>query len=146
DLLGLGGTRTLDQIMADLRSSGRYSVPAQTIEQGRLVQPATDVSDALYSFSDGSFGPSQYKVIGSNSIDEAGLRAEAERLFSTQSPGSGELLRNFSLSDFVKDPGYEFRLAEGNKAIENRMRALGISKSPATIKELLRYGQDYASN
>lgn len=70
-------------------------------------------------------------------------RAARER---EQSPEFGSLLRDFTNADFVKDPGYEFRLAEGNKAIENAARARGVYMSPMTVKELLRYGQDYASN
>lgn len=59
--------------------------------------------------------------------------------------GSGALMRDFSGADLANDPGYAFRLGEGNKAIENAARARGMYSSPATIKELLRYGQDYAS-
>lgn len=59
---------------------------------------------------------------------------------------SGELTDAFTLGEFVQDPGYEFRLGEGNKAIERAARARGMYMSPATVKELLRYGQDFASN
>ena len=52
----------------------------------------------------------------------------------------------FSAEDVMaQDPGYQFRLGEGNKAIENAARARGTSMMPSTVKELLRYGQDYAS-
>lgn len=44
------------------------------------------------------------------------------------------------------DPGYQFRLGEGNKAIMNASRAAGTSQSPSTVKALLRYGQDYATD
>ena len=44
------------------------------------------------------------------------------------------------------DPGYQFRLGEGNKAIENAARARGQYFSPSTVKELTRYGQGFASN
>ncbi len=47
---------------------------------------------------------------------------------------------------FEADPGYEFRLGEGNKAIENAARARGQYFSPSTVKELTRYGQGFASN
>jgi hypothetical protein len=60
--------------------------------------------------------------------------------------GSGELMRNFTGADLANDPGYAFRLAEGNKAIENAARARGMYMGPSTVKELLRYGQDYAGN
>jgi len=44
-----------------------------------------------------------------------------------------------------EDPSYDFRFNEGMKAIENRQRAAGNSMSGAASKELIRYGQDFAS-
>jgi hypothetical protein len=44
------------------------------------------------------------------------------------------------------DPGYQFRLDEGNKAITNAAAARGMGNSGATLKSLTKYGQDYASN
>lgn len=58
--------------------------------------------------------------------------------------GSGTLLRSFSPADLESEPGYQFGLNQGNKAIENAARARGVYMSPSTMKELLRYGQDYA--
>jgi hypothetical protein len=45
-----------------------------------------------------------------------------------------------------EDPGYQFRLGEGEKAL-NRSAAAGSGQlSGATLKALSRYNQDYASN
>jgi len=43
------------------------------------------------------------------------------------------------------DPGYQFRLAEGQKALERSAAAKGGLLSGGTAKALDRYGQDYAS-
>lgn len=58
---------------------------------------------------------------------------------------NGSIFPNFTGADLTNEPGYAFRLAEGNKAIENAARARGMFMSPATVKELMRYGQDFAS-
>ena len=58
----------------------------------------------------------------------------------------GEFNRNFQLSDFQADPGYAFRQAEGQKAIDNSAAARGSALSGATLKALSRFGQDTASN
>lgn len=50
------------------------------------------------------------------------------------------------LGDYQGDPGYQFRLSEGNKAINNAAAARGMGNSGRTLKELQRYGQDFASN
>jgi hypothetical protein len=47
---------------------------------------------------------------------------------------------------FTEDPGYKFRLSEGNKQIERTASATGGIASGSTLKALTRYGQDYASN
>lgn len=57
-----------------------------------------------------------------------------------------ELTRGFTNDDFVKDPGYDFRMKEGQKALERSAAARGGLNSGATMKALSRYGQDFASN
>lgn len=56
-----------------------------------------------------------------------------------------ELTRRFGLSDFQKDPGYDFRMQEGQKALERSAAARGGLQSGGFMKALGRYGQDYAS-
>lgn len=54
--------------------------------------------------------------------------------------------RDFAASDFTKDPGYEFRMAEGQKALERSAAARGGLQSGGTLKALTRYGQGVASD
>lgn len=58
----------------------------------------------------------------------------------------GSLMRDFTLADFTKDPGYDFRMGEGMKAIERSAAARGGALSGRNIKDVQRFGQDYASN
>jgi hypothetical protein len=58
----------------------------------------------------------------------------------------GSLAKNFGLSDFQTDPGYQFRLSEGRKALEHSAAARGTTFSGATLKALDRYNQDFSSN
>lgn len=55
---------------------------------------------------------------------------------------SGNLVDSASL---VNDPGYKFRLEQGNNAIEAAMAARGLGNSGAAYKELAKYGQNLAS-
>lgn len=50
------------------------------------------------------------------------------------------------MKNFTGDPGYQFRLQEGNNAINASAAARGMGNSGATMKALARYGQDFASN
>lgn len=63
-----------------------------------------------------------------------------------QNPLYGSLLRNFQASDFETDPGYQFRLGEGQKQIESSAAARGGLLSGAAAKALTKYNQNFASN
>lgn len=54
--------------------------------------------------------------------------------------------RDFGTADFQQDPGYAFRMAEGQKAIERSAAARGGLQTGGTLKAISRYGQDFASN
>lgn len=53
--------------------------------------------------------------------------------------------QNFGLNQFQADPGYAFRLGEGQKALERSAAARGGLLSGGTGKALQRFGQDYGS-
>jgi len=57
----------------------------------------------------------------------------------------GDLNRRFTMADFIKDPGYDFRMSEGAKAIERSAAARGGVLGGGTLKALSRYNQDFAS-
>jgi hypothetical protein len=56
----------------------------------------------------------------------------------------GSLLRPFTGADLANEPGYQFGLSEGEKAIDRAAAANGRFDSGATLKALSRYGNDYA--
>ena len=57
----------------------------------------------------------------------------------------GRYGRDFGAADFEADPGYAFRLAEGNKALERSAAARGMLMSGSMFKGAQRFGQDLAS-
>jgi hypothetical protein len=59
-------------------------------------------------------------------------------------PG-GDFNRNFSMNDYQADPGYQFRLDEGNKALQRSAAAHGGVMGGAIMKSLDRYSQGEAS-
>jgi hypothetical protein len=69
---------------------------------------------------------------------QAGLSALADMQ-------SGDFKRDFTANDFQADPGYAFRMAEANKAMERSAAAKGMLQSGGTLKALTRYNQDAAS-
>ncbi|SOY65589.1 conserved exported hypothetical protein [Cupriavidus phytorum] len=74
-------------------------------------------------------------------------KAEGRKFATAQNnPLYGSLTKNFSAEDFQKDPGYEFRLGEGQKALEASAAARGGLLSGAAAKALSQYNQNFASN
>lgn len=59
---------------------------------------------------------------------------------------STDLKATFNMSDFQADPGYAFRMQEGQKAIERSAAARGGLMSGGTMKALTQYGQNVASD
>lgn len=57
-----------------------------------------------------------------------------------------EFQKNFTMADFKADPGYQFRLNEGMKAIERSAAARGGMNSGATLKSLTQFNSDTASS
>lgn len=111
--------------------TGTISAPFR-MDGSRLIGAPQAMTGA---FSDGSSDPAYQAYL-------KGFRPAAPR---PGAPGFGDLNRDFTLADFTKDPGYQFRLDEGRKALEASAAARGMLLSGATLKELDRYNQDFAS-
>lgn len=74
---------------------------------------------------------------------EAGVNALPGYLAGIQ-PG-GELVRGFTQADYQADPGYAFRLAEGQKALERTAAARAGLQSGSALRAAARYGQEMGS-
>jgi hypothetical protein len=57
----------------------------------------------------------------------------------------GKYSKDFGMSDFQADPGYAFRLSEGQKALDRSAAARGGLISGSALKAATRYGQDMGS-
>lgn len=56
-----------------------------------------------------------------------------------------DYMRDFTAADFQADPGYQFRMSEGMKALERSAAAKGGLMGGANLKAISRFGQDLAS-
>jgi hypothetical protein len=64
---------------------------------------------------------------------------------NTGAEGYGRYSKDFGMSDFQADPGYAFRLSEGQKALDRQAAARGGLISGGALKAATRYGQDMGS-
>jgi len=74
---------------------------------------------------------------------QAGVNALPSYVSGIQA--GGELVRGFTPSDFTTDPGYAFRLSEGQKALDRSAAARGGLISGGALKAAARYGQEMGS-
>lgn len=104
---------------------------------------AQKINDMITSWGYESVGGTQGTE---SSVDYDGLNAAIdERLAGQETPDNfGSLLESFSLDKFQEDPGYQFRLDEGNKAIERAAAARGQYYDPSTVKALNDYNTNTA--
>jgi len=98
----------------------------------------------------------QYKMFLENQATqkpflEAGIKGQNRLLDllglsdNTNVQGYGSLAKNFSMADYQADPGYDFRLTEGLKALDRTAASRGGMLSGAALRGATRYGQGLAS-
>jgi hypothetical protein len=83
---------------------------------------------------------------------EAGLTAQ-NRLMAllgiggdTTGAGYGKYGQDFSMADYQADPGYQFRLSEGQRALGHSAAGRGGLVSGTSLKAMQDYAQNSASN
>lgn len=90
----------------------------------------------------------QQKQLDQSRVDnapwlKAGTNALGQ-LSERMAPG-GDLMRNFGMSDFQTDPGYQFRMDQGMKGMTNTAAARGNLLSGAALKAASSFNQNMAS-
>ena len=91
----------------------------------------------------------QLDLLAQQRADQAPWLAAGKNALEQLSIGTGaggSLVRPFSLADMQADPGYGFRISEGEKGIQRAASARGGLYSGATLKALARFNQDTASS
>jgi hypothetical protein len=149
---GMGLTPAQDQPM----QGGMYSGAAPQGYQQLRDMLAPQYTTQTAGGSDMSGNP-----IMAPTVDEQGLNAAIQAQMAQQQPrmqaspsgepgqqgpGFGDLNRSFTLADFQKDPGYQFRMDEGAQGLERSAAARGGLMNGGSLKALERYRQGFASN
>lgn len=78
--------------------------------------------------------------------EKAAQATQAQNGLATPNANFGKLSKSFTMADYQADPGYQFRLDQGNKSVEQSAAARGSQLSGATMKALQKYGQGVASD
>lgn len=147
--LGYGESYAIDPRTGQL-SVVRYTNPGGHGEGGTGYE-----NEAIYTPIDGQGG----------GIDEDGLNAAVQQRLAQQrqqqqqwqsqqtaarssaqsDPQFGSLMRRFTMDDYVEDPGYQFRLGQGEQAINRAAAAAGRYDSGRALKDLTEFNSGLAS-
>lgn len=150
---GGGGGETAAQIRARLApqfttsDGGMHFVPndetgGQWVQGGSTVNEAglaAAVQQAIQHQQGAQAGPATPAV---PAVQPA---AGAANPAAAGGPGYGALMHDFGTADFQADPGYAFRLAEGERALQRGKSASGSLGSGGYLKDLTDYSQGMAS-
>lgn len=147
-----GQTPGVAAAMATPPRSGGGNTPGQDIRQalesGKTPDQISPASWAQFGFGPGGSarGGVQPQVASATQLpaiplDQANPTVAAP---GTNAP-TNDFNRPFTLADFQKDPGYEFRRTEGARGVEASGAVRSGVLSGATLKALDQYNQDYAS-
>jgi hypothetical protein len=130
DLINTAGQGANDVNAMAMQGAGNVNTAAQ-----RGAQGATDAAQQANQYLD------PYMQYGG----QAGQQMLDYASGGGYKPTEWNTPDKFTAADLETDPGYQFRLAEGNKALQAQAAAKGILQSGGTLKALTRYGQDAAS-
>jgi len=130
-------TTSLKRVLSSQAAASGWGVYGETVPQAGAIIKGPDSKPSEQQLAD----------ISARMAELGGVAAGVDPNYAASMGGlqSGDLTRKFTLADFEADPGYAFRLAEGEKAIQRSAAAKGNLLSGTTLKELDRYNSGMAS-
>lgn len=119
----MGGVARIGEDLTGINMSNDSRADQAKRAQGEAAGQANAMQERMYNQSRQDL--SQYRDAGGNALSQ--------------------LSNNNFMNNWQQDPGYQFRMQEGMKALQGSAAARGSLNSGATLKALTRYGQDYGS-
>lgn len=135
----LGADASKDAAKAQMRAAD-----AATAEQRRQYEQTRKDFLPFYQSGVGANNQLAY-LLGINPGNVDGGNPDLYKDVNKSMGDYGSLSKAFSMSDYQEDPGYAFRLAEGQKALERSAAARGLTNSGAALKAAIGYGQNMGS-
>jgi len=120
---------------------GAYSASQASQAQANAAQQGIDAQERMFQKQTELQEPFRQAGITAQNrlLDYMGLGQDPN------AAGYGRYAGDFGMKDFTADPGYQFRLDEGQKALDRSAAARGGLQSGAALKAATRFGQDYGS-
>lgn len=138
------GQNSLYELADIFGVSSPYEREVQQLEKdAEKAQRSISMIQMTAQFNGGELTSEQRREIEDlrSTISTGNARLTELRANPPQQTGSRGLYSNLEM-----DPGYDFRLAEGEKAMQRMQSAGGTRYGGGALKAAMRYGQDYSSN
>ena len=150
----MGGPRT---VMGGLPSGPEGWVPRpQPGVEGATANggPLQLTNDQQSAWASSGYDPSMLQSfqdawgqgVQGGSLGQAMGQDQGSPTYNPNIGSYGSLMTPFSQTNWQTDPGYQFRLSEGAKALERSAASKGMTMSGAQQQALSRYNQGFASN
>jgi len=124
-------------------SWGFVAVAAATVVSGAMASSGAKKAASTQSEASAYAADLQYEQWRQGNEQQKPWRDAGEAALNKLIPLSE--YKKFSMDDFQQDPGYAFRLSEGQKALNQNAAARGGLISGNALKAATRYGQDMGS-
>lgn len=127
---------------------GFVAIAGATVVSGAMGASAAKSAANTQAQSAADANAAQLQMYNQNREDQTPYREAGYGALGQVNAGiqpGGDFNRDFTLADFRQDPGYQFRMQQGQQALERSAAARGGALGGATLKAISRYGQDYGS-
>ena len=124
------------------------AVVGSAVVGGMMQSDAAGKAAGAQSAAADRANATELQMYNQNRADQQPWREAGQTALGQLSAGTadgGDFNRDFTLADFTKDPGYDFRMQQGQRGLDASAAARGGALSGAAIKASDRYNQDYAS-
>lgn len=132
----LGNIGKLSNLVSGVNNTG-LTIGGQPMKLGSLLSAGGDI----YGYMQGRSDIDEME----NVLREQALRAEQQfQPFAQAGQNALSQLQAPNLEALQNDPGYQFRLQQGNQALERSLASRGLGQSGAALKAAQEYGQGLA--
>lgn len=127
------------------------SVAVSAYGSNKAANTQADAAQAAGAQGDAQYNQTrqdQLALLAQQRADQAPYRDAALPSIANLSKGlqpGGDYAKSFTLADYQADPGYQFRLQQGEQGIQRAAAAKGGAYSGATLKALANFNSGLAS-
>lgn len=148
-------SETREQILARMTPSYTTTTTNATAQAPNFTdETGASFYSPFYALLSGGGAGAGGGSTNTSSVDSNALNAAVDAEYARQSAlsngkgtpsGFGDLSKKFSIADYQADPGYAFRVAEGQRGLNQSAAAAGGLQSGNALKAAARYGQEMGS-